>query len=198
MRVLKMEFFNSQKLIVISGIVCLLLCSPTLRADITNGDFTSGLDVGWDNYYGVYRSAFFEIAVFHEDEFDSTGVFYLEQEIDIEAGPQQLSFDIKITSGASDTDFFNVTLGGSNIYAWNSGDEDVAYTTITHLINNPVIQEDMLRFELTFDQEEPITIVELDNVILEAAPIIVPAPGACTLGMIGIAFVGLLRKHRRV
>ena len=178
---------NKQSYIFIVAVIVVSLWISTqpALADIDNGDFFSDLS-GWD-FDGVYHEdgqAFFDELIGTNDD-----PFYLEQEIDVEAGLQELSFDIFIVSEGSETDYFDVTLDGSNIYPWDSGDGSLPWTTITHHIDSLGAHD--LRFTLNFDNDEPWTLVKLDNVMLT------PAPGAVILSSIGLSFAGWKLRKRR-
>jgi hypothetical protein len=130
-----------------------LVLAESAPAGLMNGDFSSDLSVGWDSY-GVTR--FNEKAIFYEDNYDDSNpsnlppqIFYLEQLIDVEAGLQELSFDILINTGGGETDYFDVIVGESNINIWNTHVGPLPLTTITHHINSLGPQN--LRFELRFD-----------------------------------------------
>ncbi len=165
---------------------------------LQNGTFSEGSD-GLDYWTarGVY--VLDGNAVFLEDDPCLT----LSQEFTIPDFAQKLSFEIQFLSGEyPETDVFTASLldpdgnsltGEPNFFHWDSdtGDPSFADTIVLDIGSDLWGKNALLSFDLQCDGLEPLTEVRLDNV-----SILIPAPGALMLGLVGTGLVGVIRKLR--
>lgn len=166
---------------------------------IVNGDFSIPDLNGWTFSDGVSDGDPYTTdsgyAFFYPDvDPNST----LSQDFYVPGDVQTLSFDVNMIwsgSGGGDTDEFTAYLNGSAFYSINNADSNSGniIETVTYDISDFNNQLVSLAFELTSDfEDEKLATVSLDNVAL-----LVPAPGALLLGLIGTGAVGLWRKVSR-
>ncbi len=182
---------------------------------IVNGDFSIPDLYGWTVYPGGSVFAYDGKAIFSE----SSSLFgTLSQKFTISAPITGLSFDFQYFSGGTnETDIFTASLldpdtnlpliGDPNFFYWDSTGLVLWDTmnvtlyypsepnTITIMLDIPPSTYDsnaLLYFAFSADDDAPLTTVNVDNVVL-----LIPAPGALLLGLIGTGAVGLWRRFSR-
>ncbi len=177
-----------------------------------NGNFSTGLS-DWTVEYGTVTDGG-GFAFFQEDEFDLSST--LSQEFTIPALALELSFDVELSAvpGGDDygfpSDAFMASLldpvtfdplvsnpGFTEFYYLdNTGYEEtvgsVSGITVTLDISGLRGLDALLSFDLWGGDDGMITTASLDNVSV----LVIPAPGALLLGLIGTGTIGLIRKSR--
>ena len=180
---------------IVASLVSLLVFVRPAPADLVNGDFSSDLSVGWTVAGGVER--WDEAARFYGDE-DGEGYDHstLTQVFTLDPLSLILSFDVLMTTGGGETDYFTASLDGTTFYTRGSdfGGETFA-ETFTYDVSSLAGTTVELAFDLEHDYTDGyITVVSLDNVAVS----LIPTPGAVLLGSIGLSFSGWLLRKRRM
>jgi hypothetical protein len=219
--------FRSIGLSLLIMCVFALLQGTTLFAGITNGDFEQDLSVGWtftDNvivFDGV--ASLIQTAIYTEggvlDEGLETTKMYQVFTNDI--GANFLRFDVKFEYIPTETNYFSATLiypdnpTGSYFYRKGtdgstatdfgasisdslelSGFKTVKVPISMSLVDATLLFEWTGNYEVLYDENNDPTsaIALIDNVeILK----VVPEPATMTLGLIGVAAVGAVRRRMR-
>jgi len=196
-------------------IIALGLLAVPLRADLSNGDFSTDLG-GWDTPYGTVTWNTGGYAVLEEDFFYASST--LEQVFIVDPGILSLSFDHFMTSdgsggGSGSPDWFTASLldpgtldpilstpGFTDYFYRDTGglvDYDMGIVTVSgdtvtlDLTSVAGGRSVFLALDLWGGDDGYITQVAIDNVRLNP----IPAPGAMLLGAIGLGMAGWLKRR---
>lgn len=195
--------------------VILFVCiSPTLYANLSNGDFSAGLN-GWTVEYGTVTDGG-GFALFQEHPVDLSST--LSQQFTIPALALQLSFDVwmsavaggdydpfswpdAFTASLLDPVTFDPLISNPGVtefyYLDNTSYEEtvgtVSGSTVSLDVSSWAGYDVLLSFDLWGGLDGMLTSVSLDNVQIS----VIPAPGALLLGLIGTGTVGLWRRYRK-
>jgi hypothetical protein len=195
--------------------VILFVCiSPTLYANLSNGDFSAGLN-GWTVEYGTVTDGG-GFALFQEHPVDLSST--LSQQFTIPALALQLSIDVwmsavaggdydpfswpdAFTASLLDPVTFDPLISNPGVtefyYLDNTSYEEtvgtVSGSTVSLDVSSWAGYDVLLSFDLWGGLDGMLTSVSLDNVQIS----VIPAPGALLLGLIGTGTVGLWRRYRK-
>jgi hypothetical protein len=217
-----MSMFRSIGLSLLIMCAFALLQGATLFAGITNGDFSDGLN-GWDYLRTSYLFENLEQATIEDMPFDRVdpNPSFLSQTFLIDPGYSVLQFEVFVPQ-LSETEYFSAFLTNpsgdvsqvpsdfwdSYFYRRSTSLSDTDFVDVANgvkafdmgegwmRISVPVTslwQNVTLRFELTCLDPKDVAYAVVDNVALTA----VPEPAAMTLGLIGVAAVGAVRRRMR-
>lgn len=191
--------------LLFSAIVSILMLAQPVAAGITNGDFSldppgAGWTFGAENIDVSSDATAFDgngMAVLRPDDEEEPSVSTLSQAgITLLPTDLLLSFDMTmtVTDTIGETDVFTVAFGSFTYTLASSDLTDDSYSeTVTVDLAGWVPGPYTLAFDLSNVPDGIFTAVEIDNVTLGESKVVIPAPGALTLALIGIAAIA----HRR-
>ena len=185
---------------VVIGILSFMTLTPSVRADLMNGDFSDSLN-GWDVDEGIVEWFSPGVAKFSPDNNNEPDRSTLSQQFEMNDLALNLSFDFVIDvvgTNGGESDIFKVELIRLDtlevVYSkdWEEPDEGSFPHMDTFDVSSLAGKEVKLIFDLDHDYSDFLqTTVSLDKVAVS----LVPAPGAVLLGILGLSAAGLkLRK----
>jgi hypothetical protein len=182
--------------------------SSCAAAQLTNGDFSSGLS-GWAVESGTVTDGG-GYAFFEPGEFGDPAI--LSQEFTMPDGAQTLTFDVDMVSedeggpgpetdiftaylyksSADLTPLFSISSNGEFFYMDNEDFIGIDSRMVSLDVSGFGSMNAFLVFKLTSDIEDGVlATVSLDNVNISA----IPVPGALLLAFVGTGLVGCLRRR---